>query len=127
MQEQKILNYIFLTKDLQTFLCNDLFMELKPLIPLKLCFNKLNKNTTIRQGNYIKIKQIINNFIKINKNYELKLKQLYSGFNLEEIINSIIVAYVFYIYKTNKNYSKIDIFKNENSVCYPQFSIINLL
>lgn len=127
MEEQKILNCIFLTTELRTFLCNDLFIELKKLIPIKLCFNKLNKNNKVRQENFLKIKQIIKNFIKFNIEYYLKLIDLFPTNNLDEIIENIIIAYVFYLFKTNKNYTKTDIFKNKNSVCFPQFYILSLL
>ena len=122
-----LLKMIFPTNEVRAFLCNDLFIELKNVVPINLCINKENVLNTTRKEHYKQVKNLIYNFLIKNKIYLNKLKQFYSTTNINYILKNIITSYVFVMAKLNKNYKNVDIFNNKTSICYVPFNIFNTL
>ena len=51
-QKMKMISYLYLNKDLQDFLCNDFFQELKKELPKESCISEDNLNDECREENY---------------------------------------------------------------------------
>ena len=52
-KKQKLLNYLMPEYKVRQFLCNDLFLELKKLIPNSMCISPQNKSTEKRSRSVI--------------------------------------------------------------------------
>lgn len=117
-QEQKItlVDYLYLNKETQSFLCNDLFQELKHTIPETLCISEKNINDEIRINNYSCVKMLILIFFQKNPDYKDITKKLFANFTEKKLIEHLILGYVFFLTIIDKN--NIDIFKDKKSICY---------
>jgi len=110
--ENKLLvKLIFPNLDCLTFFKDQLFEELKEVVPEKLCYSADNNNTKIRSFNKNECLNLIREFFINNSVYKVEVEKLYKN-NIDEIIESILKGFVFIL----KN--GINIFEDKNSVCY---------
>ena len=113
----------FLFKDTKclNFFYNEIFFELKKILPYNLCYDKSNKNEKIREENKKKLITLINSYFSNNNNCKIELENLYND-SFENLIETILNSYVFIL----KN--GINIFEDPNSVCFfSEINIYNLL
>lgn len=109
---------LFPTEEIRIFLCNDLFEELKNIVPYQICISSYNSIKKVREAHHTLVRDRITNFLENNNDYMDKIKQIYVNIGLEDIVNDLILAYVFYISQINKSYNNIDILEDKKSICY---------
>lgn len=115
-QKTALVDYLYINKKTQAFLCNDLFQEFKNIISDSLCISELNLDYETRKNNYSCVKMLIQLFFKNNPNYRKITKKLFDNFTENKLVEHLIIGYVFFLaIIDNKD---IDIFKDEKSICY---------
>lgn len=126
-RKQRLIKYIFCTEEIRSFLCDDFFMEIMEILPKNLCISAKNCSLQCRKNNYAKVKSIISDFVFNNKNYQREIFKLFKVENLEQIINNLILGYVFFWSNTYYKYFGVDIFRDKRSICYSPVSIIDVI
>lgn len=101
-----------------TFFKDQLFEELKEVIPEKLCYSADNKNIKVRTFNKNECLNLIREFFINNSVYKEEVEKLYKH-SIDEVIESILKGFVFLL----KN--GINVFEDKNSVCF--VDMLNLL
>jgi len=101
-----------------TFFKDQLFEELKEVIPEKLCYSTDNKNIKVRTFNKNECLNLIREFFINNSVYKEEVEKLYKH-SIDEVIESILKGFVFLL----KN--GINVFEDKNSVCF--VDMLNLL
>ena len=101
-----------------TFFKEQLFEELKEVIPEKLCYSTDNKNIKVRTFNKNECLNLIREFFINNSVYKEEVEKLYKH-SIDEVIESILKGFVFLL----KN--GINVFEDKNSVCF--VDMLNLL
>lgn len=114
----EFIKYLYPTDEIRNFMCNDLYQELNEIIPKTKCFCSNNIVSKTREENYMFVKTHIVNFILSNENYKQELNKLYKDREFDDLINDIIIGYVFFIVNTDDKNRGEDIFKNKKSICY---------
>ena len=125
-RKQKLLKYLYPTEKIRSFMCNDLYVELHAVMP-KVCILSKNVNFQIRKKNLESVYNTVKVFFKNNHNYKRQIEGLFCDKNYEEVLNDIVIGYVFFVANTSNIYSKIDIFKDKKSICYCPISVIDLI
>jgi len=125
-QEQKVKLLKFLYSNEQTFLCNDLFQELLNIVPKTKCICSRNIVDKTRYDNYIEVFTFIKQFLDRNSDYKSIVLKIFSSYEEQELINHLIVGYVFYLAMLDNK--DLDIFKDKRSICYTEGpSIVDIL
>lgn len=101
-----------------TFFKEQLFEELKEVIPEKLCYSADNNNSKVRSFNKNECLNLIREFFINNSVYKEEVEKLYKH-SIDEVIESILKGFVFLL----KN--GINVFEDKNSVCF--VDMLNLL
>lgn len=114
----EFIKYLYPTDEIRNFMCNDLYQELNEIIPKTKCFCSNNIVSKTREENYMFVKTHIVNFILTNENYKNELNKLYKDREFDDLINDIIIGYVFFTVNTDDKNRGEDIFKNKKSICY---------
>ena len=114
----EFMKYLYPTDVIRNFMCNDLYQELNDIIPKTKCFCSDNIVSKTREENYMFVKTHIVNFILTNENYKNELNKLYKDRGFDDLINDIIIGYVFFTVNTDDKNRGEDIFKNKKSICY---------
>lgn len=114
----EFVKYLYPTDEIRNFMCNNLYQELNEIIPKIKCFCSENIVSKTRERNFIFVKSQILNFVLSNKNYKKELKKLYLNREFDEIINDVIIGYVFFVVNTDNKNKGEDIFKSKKSICY---------
>lgn len=114
----EFIKYLYPTDEIRNFMCNDLYQELNEIIPKTKCFCSDNIVSKTREENYMFVKTHIVNFILSNDNYKNELNKLYKDREFDDLINDIIIGYVFFTVNTDDKNRGEDIFKNKKSICY---------
>lgn len=122
MNNEKLFKILYKTQEIQKFLINDLFEELKLIINIKLCINIININEKQRELNFLITKNTIDKFLKENIVYLNKLKDLFKTYTYNALLDHLIIAFVFYIAQINENYKYIDVFTNKASICFNKYN-----
>lgn len=125
-RKQKLVKYLYPTEQIRSFMWNDLYLELKEVVP-KICILSKNTNFQIRKQNLKKVTDIIKNFIQNNQNYKLEIENLYHDKNWNSIIEDIVIGYVFFVSNTVTVYNNVDILSNKKSICYSPISILDII
>lgn len=119
--DNKIVNflkYLYPTDEISHFLINDVYQEFQDIIPSVKCFGNDNIISLVREKNYKYIQSSILIFFNTNPAYNKELLRLYKIKNVEDIIEKLIIGYVFYLVNKDETSLNVDIFKNKKSVCY---------
>lgn len=114
----EFIKYLYPTDEIRNFMCNDVYQELNEIIPKTKCFCSDNIVSKTREENYMFVKTHIVNFILSNDNYKNELNKLYKDREFDDLINDIIIGYVFFTVNTDDKNRGEDIFKNKKSICY---------
>ncbi len=123
----KLLKYLFPNEKIRYFMCNQLYGELSTIIPKNMCISYKNKKNDIRKKNLNTIKTLIWNYFDTHPIYKLKIENFYNVHNKHDILNIVIISYVFNEVHEIRMHDIIDIFLNKESVCYSPISIIDTL
>lgn len=123
--QKLIYKYLFSSHKIQDFLCNDLFVEFDKIVDKKLIFSKQNSLAENRRKNYNKIVKTVQKFLNENDMYFNRVLQLYKSTN-KQIIDKIILAYIYFIFKTNKEYLYFNFLSDKFSVCYNNKTLLFL-
>ena len=114
-QKMKMISYLYLNKDLQEFLCNDFFQELKKELPKESCISEDNLNDECREENYGIALVSIFIFLHNNPDYANIINKNFSGYTDMELAKHLTLGYVFYLTNVDED---IDMFKDKRSICY---------
>lgn len=114
----KFIKFLYPTDEIRNFMCNDLYQELNEIIPKTKCFCSDNIVSKSREANFLFVKTNVVNFVLNNPNYKQELAKLYKGRDFDDLINDIIIGYVFFVVNTDDKNKGEDIFKNKKSICY---------
>lgn len=114
----KFIKFLYPTDEIRNFMCNDLYQELNEIIPKTRCFCSDNIVSKSREANFLFVKTNVANFVLNNPNYKQELAKLYKGRDFDDLINDIIIGYVFFVVSTDDKNKGEDIFKNKKSICY---------
>ena len=126
-QKQKLLRYLYPTEEMSSFLCNDVYQELSQLIKASTCISTKNQVNKVREDNLKAVRTTIKNFIENNNNYSIELNRLYKNRAIKDIVDDILMGYVFYLSNTIDRCKGVDIFKDKKSICYTEVSIIDIM
>ena len=118
LQKEKICNYLYGDEAARRFVCNDLFQEISMLIDNSECIHWKNRIEANRIRNKKRVEMKITLFLKENRNYLNRLDELYDKMLISDVMNLLLVGYVFYLSQTVDQFKKINIFKNKKSICY---------
>ncbi len=125
--KQKLIKLLFFTDEITAFMCNDLFQELKNLIPTNICISYENLPNEARRNNLNRVNSIVINFLYKNKIYADMVCKFYNEEKVtDNLIKTIVTGYVFYIATTNDKYKDLDIFKDKRSICYTDISLLDV-
>ena len=112
--ENKLLvKYIFPSIECLGFFKEQLFEELKEVVPETLCYSKTNENNRTRSFNKNECMNLIREFFINNELYKNEVERIYKE-KIDELIDSVLLGYVFLL-----TYDK-NIIEDKNSVCYTE-------
>lgn len=121
-KEEKFLQLLYRTEEIRSRMINDVYQELKEIIPPTKCISSKNIVKATRQENLDFALKSISNFLQENSDYKKIVAEIYG-----ESIEYVLYGYVFYLAYTNKRYSGMDIFKDKRSILYNEVSILDIL
>ncbi len=121
-KEEKFLQLLYKTEEIRSIMINDVYQELKEIIPLEKCISLKNIVKKIRQENLEFAKVSISNFLQENVNYQKLIFEIYG-----DSIEYVLYGYVFYLAYTSEKYAGIDIFKDKKSILYREVSLLDIL
>ena len=114
-QKTKLASYLYLNKELQEFLCNDFFQELKKELPKESCISEDNLNDEYREENLAMATMTVFIFLHNNRNYADIIKQNFTSYTDSQLLHHLVLGYVFYLTNVDEN---MDMFKDKRSICY---------
>lgn len=126
-RRQKLVEYLYPTKSLMNFMCNDVYQELLKIIPANLCISSQNISTKTRNVNFELVKNAILNFILDNDDYRNLLFEHYKHNRISIIVHDVLIGLVLYVATINERYWRLDIFRDKKSICAQQVTIMNFL
>ena len=110
--ENKLLvKYIFSSIECFGFFKEQLFEELKEVVPETLCYSKANGNNRTRSFNKNECMNLIREFFINNELYKNEVERIYKE-KIDELIDSVLLGYVFLL-TNGKN-----IIEDNKSVCF---------
>lgn len=113
----KFLRYLYPTDEIREFMINDFYQELGEIIHKTKCFSSDNIVSATRETNYNYVKASIIKFLETNPTYQIELQKLYKK-PINDMLEELIIGFVFYTVNTDKKNIGVDIFKNKKSICY---------
>ena len=126
IRKNKLINYLYPTKEIREFMLYDLYVELISLLTKKVCFSVDNMKEEARKTNLNKAKLIISSFLDNNLNYKKRLIEL--NLKIEDnLIEEILWGYILFITTNINNGTGADVFWDKRSVCYSKSSIVDFL
>lgn len=132
-KEKKYLKeYLYPTQEAKNFIIGEINPLLTQLLPKELCISDANLNHKVRKLNYQRAYLRICEFLFANEKIVDTLERIWSinttnHFELKELVDDMIVNYVFCLTQAHEEYKKIDIFKNKRSICFRDISILDVL
>lgn len=115
---EKISLYLYGNDETRSFLINDLFQEFSLIIDEKDCINWKNRVRKTRLKSKITVALLISKFLKENKIYLIKLNEFYPASTFEDIVETLVLGYVFYLSQVKEKFKNVNIFKDKKSICY---------
>ena len=125
-EKQKMLLSLFPNEDVRKFMCNDLFQEIKKIVPISLIISQTNKDVKQRELNYITARDSIKKFILNDKIYNDYIFKIYELRDFESLVDNVFEGYVFYLTCVSPRHTKIDMFKDSRSVFCGRTSNFNI-
>lgn len=126
-RKQKLVEYLYPTEQIMSFMCNDLYQELLENISVSSCISSKNVVNKLRGENLKYVKSQIFRFLNSNREYINRLFELYQHNDLNKIVDDILIGLVFYISNTTDKFFRLDIFNDKKSICYNKMSILNFI
>ena len=127
-RQEKLVDYLFRTPEIRSFLCNDLYQELLKICKTSDFINSSYISEKNRVNGYKKVSSSIMTFLKQQQIYAKMLLQIYNQEKITvDIIDDLIVGITLYIISTQENYSQMDVFTDKKSICYRRISILDVL
>ena len=110
-ENRLLVKYIFPNVKCLEFFKEQLFEELKEVVPETLCYSKTNENNRTRSFNKNECMNLIREFFLNNEVYKNEIEVLYKK-QIDCIIEDILFAFIFLLNP------KINLFEDSYSVCY---------
>lgn len=110
-ENRLLVKYIFPNVKCLEFFKEQLFEELKEVVPETLCYSKTNENNRTRSFNKNECMNLIREFFINNEVYKNEVERIYKE-KIDELIDSVLLGYVFLL-TNGKN-----IIEDNNSVCF---------
>ena len=126
-EKQKIVKYLYPTKELRGLMCNDVYQELLEMIDVESCISDDNLDDLVREQNLGFVRGVIKGFVATNKAYQQILFKHYKHQNIDSIVYDILIGLVLYISSIIDEFSEVDILKDRRSICYGQVFILELV
>ncbi len=126
-RRMKLIRYLYPNEKTRQFLCDRLYDELTEVLPKYKCISSNFIGHATRKVKLQEAKDTIKKFLNSKQNYIDFLLQAYDSKNFDEIIDKIVIGYVFYLTLTKDNCRRLDIFRDKRSICYAPISIIDIL
>lgn len=123
----KLLNYLYPTEEARKFMCNDFYIELAEVVPRRLCVTASDMTLAKRKENMQIVKAEIEKFIKLHPIYEKTILDIYREKNWKDILDDVVIGYVFFVTHTHYKFQFIDIFKSKGCITYSPLSIIDVI
>lgn len=127
LQKEKLVRYLYPTKEIRGLMCNDIYQELLEVVELEKCIGTDNLDEGLRASNYEFVKGVIKGFIIGNIEYKKVLFEYYHHNNLDWITQDILIGLVLYISSISDEFKDVDIFKDKQSILYNQIYILDLI
>ncbi len=127
LEKEKLVRYLYPTKEIMGLMCNDIYQELLEVIELGKCIGEDNLDDMVRSNNYEFVQGVIKGFILGNSEYQKVLFEYYHHNNLEWITRDILIGLTLYISSISDEFKDIDIFKDKQSILYGQTIILDLI
>jgi len=117
-RKQKLVEYLYPTDEMMSFMCNDLYQELLKVVSPTNCISSKNMANKVRLENLRFVKQQIIDFVQSNKCYHEQICYYYKAKDSNKALYDILIGLVFFIANTTNKYSRLDIFYDKKSICY---------
>ena len=125
--KQKLVRYLYPTKEIRGLMCNDIYQDLLEIIPIEKCISEDNLNSIMRAKNLEFVRGAIKGFLLGNSEYQKVLFEYYKHTNLDWIVRDILIGFVLYITTLSDEFNNIDILSNEQSIIYGEVFILDLI
>lgn len=127
VEKQKLVRYLYPTKQIRELMCNDIYQELLEVIPMENCISEDNVDDRTRENNLSEVRGVIKGFVLGNSVYKQILFDYYKIDNLEWIVGDILIGFVLYISTLSEGFENIDILSDKRSILYGEQVILDLL
>jgi len=127
IKKEKLVRYLYPTKEIRGLICNDIYQELLEIIAIERCISDDNINNQVREKNLEFVCGAIKGFVLGNVSYQQVLFEYYKHNNLDWIVRDILIGFVLYISTLSDEFKDIDILKDEQSICYGEVFILDLI
>lgn len=125
--KQRLVKYLYPTKQIMGLMCNDIYQQLLEIIPLESCISKDNINNTTREKNLEFVQGAIKGFVLGNIDYQKILFEYYHHNNLDWIVHDILIGFTLYISTLSEEFDNINIFNSKKSILYGESFILDLI
>ena len=125
--KEKLVKYLYPTKQIMGLMCNDIYQELLEIIPLEHCISNNNLNSNVRAKNLEFLNGAIKGFLLNNIDYQKVLFEYYRHNNLDWITRDILIGFILYISTLSEDFKNIDILKDKQSILYGEIFILDLI
>lgn len=125
--KQKLVRYLYPTKQIRGLMCNDIYQELLEIIPIECCISIENSSSKVREKNLEFVKGVIKGFILGNTEYKQILFEHYKHNNLDAIVYDILIGLVLYTSTISDEFENVDILQDKKSICYGEIFILDLI
>lgn len=125
--KQKLVRYLYPTKEIRGLMCNNIYQELLEIIPIECCISEDNLNSIIRDKNLEFVRGAIKGFLLGNIGYQKILFEYYKHSNLDWIVRDILIGLVLYTSTLSDEFKNIDIFNSKQSIVYGEVFILDLI
>ena len=126
-KKTKLIKYLYPTDKIRHFMCNDFYQELLNYISVNILICTQNKTNKIREENVKFARDKILWFLQNNNSYVDELKILFRDDKIFDRVDDFVIGLTFFVSCINNKFNEIDIFKNKESICFCEVSIIDLL
>lgn len=126
-EKQKIVKYLYPTKELMGLMCNDIYQELLEIIDVESCISEDNLDDLVREQNLEFVRGAIKGFVVNNKVYQQVLFEHYKHQNIDIIVYDILIGLVMYISSIIDEFREVNILRDKRSICYGQVFILELV
>ena len=125
--KQKLVRYLYPTKEIMGIMCNDIYQELLEIIPLESCISEDNLKDTVRENNLGFVRGAIKGFLGGNVEYQKVVFEYYKHNNIDWIARDILIGFVLYISGISAEFKDVDILNDKKSILYGETFILELI